>query len=125
MARLIPSPRRILTLGELNRGTGRVVAITDKESVVDDGSTAVGLYIFSRRAAAWERIHGDIRTGVSQVKATAQIFLSYAREDEEKVGNLYQYSFIQSRPPALQQRCNQLHQIVEFGNLNLAESRGG
>ena len=31
-----------------------------------------------------------MRTGVFQVKTMAQIFLSYAREDEEKVENLYQ-----------------------------------
>jgi hypothetical protein len=90
MARLIPPPRRMLTLEELKRRTDRLVAITDKESVVDDGSAAVGLYIFSRRAAAWKRIDRDVRTGGFQVKATAQIFLSYAREDEEKVENLYQ-----------------------------------
>jgi hypothetical protein len=36
-----------------------------------------------------ERIYGDNRTG-SQAKVTVQIFLSYAREDEEKVESLYQ-----------------------------------
>jgi hypothetical protein len=37
-----------------------------------------------------KRIRGDIRTAGSQVKVTVQIFLSYAREDEEEVESLYQ-----------------------------------
>ena len=36
-----------------------------------------------------KRIHRDIRPGGFQVEAPVQIFLSYAREDEEKVEKLY------------------------------------